>query len=92
MQQGKRTRIRFMVTPVAIGGEDTLGAAAKLYEMGLPVVGVPKTIDNDLEATVITFGFDSAVACATRATLVKVKSSAITARQPSVPNLICDIL
>src|SRR5881397_2065497 len=48
---------------VAIGGEDTLGVAARLYEdHGFPVVGVPKTIDNDLSATDYTFGFDTAVA------------------------------
>lgn len=46
---------------VAIGGEDTLGVAAKLYEQGVRVVGVPKTIDNDLNATDYTFGFDTAV-------------------------------
>jgi 6-phosphofructokinase 1 len=46
---------------IAIGGEDTLGAAAKLHEQGVRVVGVPKTIDNDLSATDYTFGFDTAV-------------------------------
>ena len=46
---------------VAIGGEDTLGAATVLYERGVAVVGVPKTIDNDLGATDYTFGFDTAV-------------------------------
>ncbi|HEX6752973.1 MAG TPA: 6-phosphofructokinase [Solirubrobacterales bacterium] len=47
---------------IAIGGEDTLGAAARLHrEHGIPVVGVPKTIDNDLGATDYTFGFDTAV-------------------------------
>ncbi|HSZ44081.1 MAG TPA: 6-phosphofructokinase [Streptosporangiaceae bacterium] len=46
---------------VAIGGEDTLGVAARLYEAGAKVVGVPKTIDNDLGATDLTFGFDTAV-------------------------------
>jgi 6-phosphofructokinase 1 len=47
---------------IAIGGEDTLGAASRLYtEHGLNVVGVPKTIDNDLSATDYTFGFDTAV-------------------------------
>lgn len=46
---------------VAIGGEDTLGIAAKLYDKGVNVVGVPKTIDNDLNATDYTFGFDTAV-------------------------------
>ncbi|MFN2471745.1 MAG: 6-phosphofructokinase [Gaiellaceae bacterium] len=53
---------------VAIGGEDTLGVAARLYEEhGLAVVGVPKTIDNDLAATDYTFGFDTAVAICTEA-------------------------
>jgi ATP-dependent phosphofructokinase / diphosphate-dependent phosphofructokinase len=46
---------------VAIGGEDTLGVAARLHEQGVKVVGVPKTIDNDLGATDYTFGFDTAV-------------------------------
>jgi ATP-dependent phosphofructokinase / diphosphate-dependent phosphofructokinase len=46
---------------VAIGGEDTLGVATKLADMGVNVVGVPKTIDNDLNATDFTFGFDTAV-------------------------------
>jgi ATP-dependent phosphofructokinase / diphosphate-dependent phosphofructokinase len=53
---------------VAIGGEDTLGVAARLYaEHHFPVVGVPKTIDNDLSATDYTFGFDTAVFIATEA-------------------------
>jgi phosphofructokinase-like protein len=53
---------------VAIGGEDTLGVAARLYrEHGLPVVGVPKTIDNDLSGTDYTFGFDTAVWVCTEA-------------------------
>ena len=46
---------------VAIGGEDTLGVAGRLCEAGVNVVGVPKTIDNDLSATDYTFGFDTAV-------------------------------
>jgi ATP-dependent phosphofructokinase / diphosphate-dependent phosphofructokinase len=46
---------------IAIGGEDTLGAAAKLSALGMPVLGVPKTIDNDIGATDMTFGFDTAV-------------------------------
>lgn len=46
---------------IAIGGEDTLGVAQKLYEKGVKVVGVPKTIDNDLSCTDYTFGFDTAV-------------------------------
>jgi 6-phosphofructokinase 1 len=53
---------------VAIGGEDTLGVAARLYaDFGAPVVGVPKTIDNDLNGTDYTFGFDTAVAICTEA-------------------------
>jgi 6-phosphofructokinase 1 len=46
---------------IAIGGEDTLGAAARLAGLGLPVLGVPKTIDNDIGATDQTFGFDTAI-------------------------------
>ena len=52
---------------VAIGGDDTLGVAQKLFEMGLPCVGVPKTIDNDLAATDFTFGFNTAVSIVTEA-------------------------
>ncbi|MBU6399445.1 MAG: ATP-dependent 6-phosphofructokinase [Verrucomicrobia bacterium] len=52
---------------VCVGGDGSLTIAQQLFERGVPLVGVPKTIDNDLEATVITFGFDSAVACATEA-------------------------
>jgi len=52
---------------VAIGGEDTLGVAARLHAEGVRVVGVPKTIDNDLGATDYTFGFDTAVNIATEA-------------------------
>ncbi|HEX4678435.1 MAG TPA: ATP-dependent 6-phosphofructokinase [Gaiellaceae bacterium] len=53
---------------VAIGGEDTLGVASRLFEeFQLPVVGVPKTIDNDLSGTDYTFGFDTAVSICTEA-------------------------
>jgi phosphofructokinase-like protein len=52
---------------IAIGGEDTLGAAARLSAMGLPVLGVPKTIDNDIGATDQTFGFDTAIQVASDA-------------------------
>jgi len=52
---------------VAIGGEDTLGVATKLHDFGVHVIGVPKTIDNDLSATDYTFGFDTAVNIATEA-------------------------
>jgi 6-phosphofructokinase 1 len=50
---------------IAVGGDGTLTIARQLHEKGLRVVGVPKTIDNDLEATTLTFGFDSAVSFAT---------------------------
>ncbi|KJK58822.1 6-phosphofructokinase [Saccharothrix sp. ST-888] len=52
---------------IAIGGEGTLTAAKMFSDAGLPVVGVPKTIDNDIEATDVTFGFDTAVHVATEA-------------------------
>jgi 6-phosphofructokinase 1 len=52
---------------VAVGGEDTLGVANRVQELGAKVVGVPKTIDNDLSGTDFTFGFDTAVSIATEA-------------------------
>jgi 6-phosphofructokinase 1 len=52
---------------IAIGGEDTLGVANRLHGEGVHVVGVPKTIDNDLGATDVTFGFDTALGVATEA-------------------------
>ena len=52
---------------IAIGGDDTLGVASKLFDAGVHTVGVPKTIDNDLSATELTFGFDTAVQIATDA-------------------------
>ncbi|GGP77771.1 6-phosphofructokinase [Streptosporangium pseudovulgare] len=52
---------------IAIGGEDTLGVAKRLFDQGVKVVGVPKTIDNDLNATDYTFGFDTAVNIAVEA-------------------------
>ena len=55
---------------VAIGGDGSLTIAQQLHEHGIPIVGVPKTIDNDLMGTKMTFGFDSAVACATDASTV----------------------
>jgi len=48
---------------ICVGGDGSLSTALQLHEAGIPVIGVPKTIDNDLEATAMTFGFDSAVAC-----------------------------
>jgi len=52
---------------IAIGGEDTLGVANRLHGDGVNVIGVPKTIDNDLAATDVTFGFDTALQIATEA-------------------------
>jgi 6-phosphofructokinase 1 len=52
---------------IAIGGDGSMSTALQLYRAGFPMIGVPKTIDNDLEATAMTFGFDSAVACVTDA-------------------------
>ncbi|MCA9194399.1 MAG: ATP-dependent 6-phosphofructokinase [Planctomycetales bacterium] len=52
---------------ICVGGDGSLAVAQQFFEVGIPVVGVPKTIDNDLSATAFTFGFDSAVACATEA-------------------------
>jgi 6-phosphofructokinase 1 len=49
---------------VCIGGDGSLTIAQQLFETGMPVVGIPKTIDNDLDATIMTFGFESAVTCA----------------------------
>jgi 6-phosphofructokinase 1 len=52
---------------VSIGGDGSLSIAQQMHGHGIPIVGVPKTIDNDLDGTLFTFGFDSAVACATDA-------------------------
>ena len=52
---------------ICVGGDGSLAIAQQFYEHGIPVVGVPKTIDNDLSATAFTFGFDSAIECATDA-------------------------
>ena len=46
---------------IVIGGDGTLGIAQQFYEKGVPLVGVPKTIDNDIDGTIVTFGFDTAV-------------------------------
>jgi 6-phosphofructokinase 1 len=64
VQQAKETLRRLQIDAViAIGGDGSLTTAQQLWEAGVPMIGVPKTIDNDLEATATTFGFDSAVAC-----------------------------
>mgnify|MGYP003730912713 CR=1 FL=1 len=52
---------------VAVGGDDTLSVATRLHQMNIPVVGIPKTIDNDLSGTDYTFGFDTAVSIVTDA-------------------------
>ncbi len=52
---------------ICVGGDGSLAVAQQFHEYGIPVVGVPKTIDNDLSATAFTFGFDSAIDCATNA-------------------------
>jgi ATP-dependent phosphofructokinase / diphosphate-dependent phosphofructokinase len=72
---------------IAIGGEDTLGAASRLYEGGVNVVGVPKTIDNDLSATDYTFGFDTAVNIAMSA-IDRLHTTAESHRR----TLICEVM
>jgi len=72
---------------IAIGGEDTLGAAAKLFERDVNVVGVPKTIDNDLSATDYTFGFDTAVNIA-MAAIDRLHTTAESHRR----TLICEVM
>ncbi len=52
---------------ICVGGDGSLSIAQQLFDHGVPVVGIPKTIDNDLDGTAYTFGFDSAVTCATEA-------------------------
>jgi 6-phosphofructokinase 1 len=65
---------------IAIGGDDTLGVAAKLAAMGVKVVGVPKTMDNDLSGTDATFGFDTAVSVALDASR-RLKDTALSHRR-----------
>jgi 6-phosphofructokinase 1 len=72
---------------IAIGGEDTLGAASQLHERGVNVVGVPKTIDNDLSATDYTFGFDTAVNIAMSA-IDRLHTTAESHRR----TLICEVM
>jgi 6-phosphofructokinase 1 len=72
---------------IAIGGEDTLGAASQLFERGINVVGVPKTIDNDLSATDYTFGFDTAVNIA-MAAIDRLHTTAESHRR----TLICEVM
>lgn len=56
----KQLEIRALIV---VGGDGSLSTALQLFKAGFPVIGVPKTIDNDLQATAMTFGFDSAVSC-----------------------------
>src|SRR5688500_16213107 len=64
VEKARETLRRLQIDAViAIGGDGSLTTALQLFEAGFPIIGVPKTIDNDLEATAMTFGFDSAVAC-----------------------------
>ncbi|MGJ8655684.1 MAG: 6-phosphofructokinase [Akkermansiaceae bacterium] len=56
----KQLEIRALIV---VGGDGSLSTALHLYKAGFPIIGVPKTIDNDLQATAMTFGFDSAVSC-----------------------------
>jgi phosphofructokinase-like protein len=64
IEDAKSTVDKLQLTAlIAIGGDGSLSTALQLHEEGIPIIGVPKTIDNDLEATAMTFGFDSAVAC-----------------------------
>jgi 6-phosphofructokinase 1 len=72
---------------IAIGGEDTLGATSQLHERGVNVVGVPKTIDNDLSATDYTFGFDTAVNIAMSA-IDRLHTTAESHRR----TLICEVM
>lgn len=60
--RGKLSRLEIEAL-IIVGGDGSLSTALKLYQAGIPVIGVPKTIDNDLRATAMTFGFDSAVSC-----------------------------
>ncbi len=76
-------RARGLDALVAIGGDGSLRIASALHDKGLPVVGVPKTIDNDLASTVVTFGFDTAVTTATDA-IDKLHSTAESHRRVMV--------
>src|SRR2546425_6633515 len=60
-------KLRAVDVLIVIGGEDTLGVAVKLHEAGVRLVGIPKTIDNDVNGTDYTFGFDTALTIATEA-------------------------
>ncbi|MDB6155076.1 MAG: pfkA1 [Chthoniobacteraceae bacterium] len=64
IEEARATLYRLRIDAlVVVGGDGSLTTAQQLFEAGIPTIGVPKTIDNDLESTSMTFGFDSAVAC-----------------------------
>ncbi|HVH13187.1 MAG TPA: 6-phosphofructokinase [Longimicrobium sp.] len=67
-------RQRAIDTLIAIGGIGSLNIAHALHQKGLPVIGVPKTIENDLSATDVTFGFQTAVEVATDAITIKINA------------------
>ncbi len=80
-EQVKQTfRVLSLEALICVGGDGSLAVAEQFHEHGLPVVGVPKTIDNDLSATAFSFGFDSAVAA-------RLMPSIASIRQPSVMNV-----
>ncbi len=65
IEASKRTFINLGLDAlICVGGDGSLTIAQQLFEAGIPIVGVPKTIDNDLDATLMTFGFETAVSCA----------------------------
>jgi ATP-dependent phosphofructokinase / diphosphate-dependent phosphofructokinase len=68
---------------IVVGGDGSLSTALQLHEAGIPIIGVPKTIDNDLEATSMTFGFYSAVSCVTEA-LDRLHSTALSHKRVMV--------
>lgn len=64
IENAKRTLRKLNIEAlICVGGDGSLSTAHQLYQAGVPVIGVPKTIDNDIGATAMSFGFDSAVAC-----------------------------
>lgn len=79
----QRVRALGLDAIVVIGGDGTLAIAKRLADMGVPVVGVPKTIDNDMPGTVVTFGYDTAVSTATDA-LDKLHSTAASHQRTMV--------
>ena len=78
VEQARQTLVELDIEGlIVIGGDGSLSTALQLHDAGLPIIGVPKTIDNDLEATSMTFGFYSAVQCVTES-LDRLHSTAIS--------------